>query len=444
DLSCGPRCTRPLGQLPGQLSALGALEVLSLSGNQLGGPLPGVGSRTFVAGTPNLQVLDLSRNSFSGPLPSHYLTWTRLTSLNLSSNALTGVLPPSWGGMSTLTDLILDNNQLSGQMPVEWRALSPQSSGSLLLLNLQNNCALCGALPPLPQGTLVLLKGSALGFSCNANNCVAGFLPQIVIGVGAACLLLALCLVIRLTWRQFAFRILGRQPSDLQPDPPPSSGLAPWRLTRLAWEGPIEGGRQRGPGGASGPRPSQEVRLRPVFITLCLWGEGGGQLVSDAEVLVEWGHTLEGGGLESRGRGGLGGGGQEARIGSRVEVRPQAVYVWSQGQQQEEGEGGPRELGSWHASFGTAAGAAAGGTVVRARSGTLVTPPGTLVTPEPNVASEGNPLRLRGCQAPFLTEVPDPKVEANQAGPLFPLPFQALVLQPGAMGVYGMCLGVKV
>ncbi|KAL6749486.1 hypothetical protein V8C86DRAFT_2845373 [Haematococcus lacustris] len=154
DLSCGPRCTRPLGQLPGQLSALGALEALSLSGNQLGGPLPGVGSRTFVAGTPNLQVLDLSRNSFSGPLPSHYLTWTRLTSLNLSSNALTGVLPPSWGGMSTLTDLILDNNQLSGQMPVEWRALSPQSSGSLLLLNLQNNCALCGPLPPLPQGTL--------------------------------------------------------------------------------------------------------------------------------------------------------------------------------------------------------------------------------------------------------------------------------------------------
>ncbi|KAL6749487.1 hypothetical protein V8C86DRAFT_2845377 [Haematococcus lacustris] len=59
-------------------------------------------------------------------------------------------------------------------------------------------------------------------------------------------------------------------------------------------------------------------------------------------------------------------------------------------------------------------------------------------------SAPGSGPRPRGCQAPFLTEVPDPKVEANQAGPLFPLPFQALVLQPGAMGVYGMCLGVKV
>ncbi|KAJ6812306.1 putative inactive leucine-rich repeat receptor-like protein kinase [Iris pallida] len=114
------------------LDRLPSLESLSLSDNNLSGPLP-----PGLSLLPRLRVLDLSKNSLSGRLPEDLGSLPSLRSLDLSHNALSGPIPDSLFSGSTCSSLrflALAANRLEGPIP------SALSQCSLLLnLNLSSN-----------------------------------------------------------------------------------------------------------------------------------------------------------------------------------------------------------------------------------------------------------------------------------------------------------------
>jgi predicted outer membrane repeat protein len=125
------------GSLPASLSALTALRVMDLSGNQLSGTLP----PDFFAGMSHLVSVDLhGGNNFTGSLPPSLLSLPRIMHVDIGQNSFTGLLPATnapnlrylnfrdnsfsgplsgafLAGVTGLKGLYLDNNQLSGELP---------------------------------------------------------------------------------------------------------------------------------------------------------------------------------------------------------------------------------------------------------------------------------------------------------------------------------------
>lgn len=115
----GPGWTNKTNWLSGSVNTwygvtvtAGRVEGLSLSGNNLNGPLPSnLGDLT------DLTSLDLSANSISGSVPTSIGSLVMITQLNLSNNLLTGQLPSGIGNLNQLVSLRLNKNQLSGDIP---------------------------------------------------------------------------------------------------------------------------------------------------------------------------------------------------------------------------------------------------------------------------------------------------------------------------------------
>ncbi|KAL3634173.1 hypothetical protein CASFOL_021227 [Castilleja foliolosa] len=139
--------------LPGTLSNLGQLRVLSLRNNSLTGPIPDL------SGLVNLKSLFLSRNYLSGSVPPSVSTLHRLKTLDLSNNMLTGSIPLSLNGLDRLYYLRLDFNRFNGSVP-------PFNHSSLQIFNVSHN-DLTGAIPVTPT----LSRFSTTSFSLNPGLC---------------------------------------------------------------------------------------------------------------------------------------------------------------------------------------------------------------------------------------------------------------------------------
>ncbi|KAL6648404.1 hypothetical protein ACP70R_012628 [Stipagrostis hirtigluma subsp. patula] len=106
------------GAIPPDIgSGLRRLRLLSLSGNQLTGPVP-----ESLAGLPDLHTLDLGNNRLEGAIPA-------------------GLLLPSSPSLKVL--ILANNGGISGQIPAQF------SSSQLFHVDLSRN-AITGTLPPLP------------------------------------------------------------------------------------------------------------------------------------------------------------------------------------------------------------------------------------------------------------------------------------------------------
>ena len=141
------------------------LASISLSGNQLSGPIP-----TPSTAPTALERLNLSGNKLSGTIPEILCTAPDLETLSLNNNELTGSIPACLGGLSKLRYLHLVRNRLSGSIPTELGNLTV-----LRELALEHN-RLTGVIPP-EIGNLTALRYLELGY----NN-LTGVIP---VGLGS-------------------------------------------------------------------------------------------------------------------------------------------------------------------------------------------------------------------------------------------------------------------
>lgn len=81
------------GILPKEISQLGHLLSINMSGNSIHGSLP-----SSIGNITTLEILDLSYNSFNGSIPENFGQLTSLRRLNLNSNSLSGRVPAALGG----------------------------------------------------------------------------------------------------------------------------------------------------------------------------------------------------------------------------------------------------------------------------------------------------------------------------------------------------------
>ncbi|XLU63677.1 hypothetical protein S245_022886, partial [Arachis hypogaea] len=98
------------GQLPSSLVDLTQLSYLSLSSNQLIGPIPSKNATLS-----KLEELHLSNNFINGTIPNWCYSLSLLTVLDLSMNQLTG--PISKFSTYSLTSLSLSHNKFQGDFP---------------------------------------------------------------------------------------------------------------------------------------------------------------------------------------------------------------------------------------------------------------------------------------------------------------------------------------
>ncbi|XP_052137458.1 probable LRR receptor-like serine/threonine-protein kinase At3g47570 [Oryza glaberrima] len=112
------------------------LNVISLSNNQLSGPIP-----DSIVLMENLQYSSLHGNIMFGPVPTQIGTLQSIVVLYLDDNKFSGSIPNGVGNLTTLQDLRLSYNLLSSSIPASLVNLS-----NLLRLYISHN-NLTGALP---------------------------------------------------------------------------------------------------------------------------------------------------------------------------------------------------------------------------------------------------------------------------------------------------------
>jgi Leucine-rich repeat (LRR) protein len=126
------------GGIPDSLARLMGLQNLTLSYNNLSGPVPAAlngsaiqrlwlniqqgdaklsGTLDVVATMTGLQELWLHGNDFSGPVPDAIAVCKELYTVRLNNNQLLGLLPPGLAALPALRELKLDNNNLLGPVP---------------------------------------------------------------------------------------------------------------------------------------------------------------------------------------------------------------------------------------------------------------------------------------------------------------------------------------
>jgi Leucine-rich repeat (LRR) protein len=139
------------GEIPASLNALLQLETLDLQNNQLSGIIPNLSNLT------NLRELSLSDNQLTGEVPTGLNNLTQLQRLRLANNQLTGLIP-DFNNLTNLMEYRLNDNQLSGPIPVELNRLT-----ALRTLHLGNN-QLSG---PIPTELAQLVNLEQLHLSSN-------------------------------------------------------------------------------------------------------------------------------------------------------------------------------------------------------------------------------------------------------------------------------------
>ena len=173
------------GTLPAGITALDALERLTLTDNDLTGEIPDLtgldsikwlvlGGNAFTGGIPaslgnldSLLRLWLHRNEggFEGGIPAELGSLPNLRYLMLHGNGLTGEIPSELGNATNLKALYLYNNMLTGSIPASLGNLMTDADDTVRLLYLQNNM-LSGDVPAelgnLVSLTRLLLSGNSL------------------------------------------------------------------------------------------------------------------------------------------------------------------------------------------------------------------------------------------------------------------------------------------
>ncbi|KAF5759308.1 putative protein kinase RLK-Pelle-LRR-XI-1 family [Helianthus annuus] len=100
-----------IGEIPGNLSGMPAMELLDLSVNNITGTIP---SDLFLL--KNLTQVYLYANNLTGGIPDA-IEAINMQIIDLSANNLTGKIPDGFGNLMSLTNLTLMINQLSGELP---------------------------------------------------------------------------------------------------------------------------------------------------------------------------------------------------------------------------------------------------------------------------------------------------------------------------------------
>ena len=125
------------GGIPPELGDISTLRVLYLGGNELEGSIP-----PELANLTNLRRLILRSNELTGPIPPELGRLTNLEELELYYNGFSGDIPPELGNLQDLTELGLLANRFTGEIPPELGKLT-----SLTRLYLGRN-QLTGSIPP--------------------------------------------------------------------------------------------------------------------------------------------------------------------------------------------------------------------------------------------------------------------------------------------------------
>ncbi|KAK1434730.1 hypothetical protein QVD17_00480 [Tagetes erecta] len=127
-----------IGEMPGNLSGMAALELLDLSQNQINGSIPSdlfmlksltqvyLYQNNLTGGIPdsiealNMKIIDLSENKLTGNIPDGFGKLMRLTNLTLMYNQLSGEIPRGIGRLRSLHDIRIFDNKLSGPLPPDF------------------------------------------------------------------------------------------------------------------------------------------------------------------------------------------------------------------------------------------------------------------------------------------------------------------------------------
>ncbi|RLM66208.1 receptor protein kinase TMK1-like [Panicum miliaceum] len=126
------------GAVPPFLGTMNSLQNLTLSYNNLSGPIPDTfnasgiqrlwlnnqlgetklsGTLDVIATMASLQELWLHGNQFAGPIPDAIAACKDLYTVRLNNNQLLGLVPPGLATLPELQELKLDNNNLLGPVP---------------------------------------------------------------------------------------------------------------------------------------------------------------------------------------------------------------------------------------------------------------------------------------------------------------------------------------
>lgn len=149
-----------IGEIPGTIGEMEALELLDLSRNSLTGEIP---AGLFML--KNLSVLYLFKNGLSGEI-SPVIEASNLVAFDLSENNLTGTIPDDVGKLEKLETLNLFMNELSGEIPQSIGRIPALKDVRLFINNLT------GVLPP-DFGINSVLEGFQV-----ASNKLTGRLPE--------------------------------------------------------------------------------------------------------------------------------------------------------------------------------------------------------------------------------------------------------------------------
>ncbi|KAL0283624.1 UNVERIFIED_CONTAM: putative LRR receptor-like serine/threonine-protein kinase [Sesamum angustifolium] len=121
------------------------LEALSLSRNELLGPIPpSIGNLT------TLRVLSLTLCGLTGEIPKSLVRLHKLTFLSLAFNNLVGTIPSGFFNISMLREFVVNRNQLQGSIPgTQIHGEIPSGIGNLVALTrlLLSNNDLEGPIP---------------------------------------------------------------------------------------------------------------------------------------------------------------------------------------------------------------------------------------------------------------------------------------------------------
>ncbi|KAG6498646.1 putative receptor-like protein kinase At3g47110 [Zingiber officinale] len=104
------------GVIPSSLYNLASLSILNLAMNRLVETIP----PDIFQALPELQFLSLSCNNLQGPIPQSFSNATQLQHLDLSDNSFSGVIPSNLGHLNNLVMLGLEINRFEAKEAKDW------------------------------------------------------------------------------------------------------------------------------------------------------------------------------------------------------------------------------------------------------------------------------------------------------------------------------------